>query len=106
MAIQCCKDVVFLLYLHFDSSNKRRKFLKAHSYKTGKILNNNSKSQQKRGLMNLISCSKDCAYQKDGYCCLTDTAYVNNNKVDGCCYYRKLSQPPADTAQKKPVERV
>ena len=43
--------------------------------------------------MNLVSCSKDCAYQKDGYCCLTDTAYVSNSKVDGCCYYRKLSNP-------------
>lgn len=56
--------------------------------------------------MNLVSCSKDCAYQKDGYCCLTDTAYVSNSKVDGCCYYRKLSNPLADSAQKKPVERI
>lgn len=41
--------------------------------------------------MNLVSCNKDCDYQKDGYCCLNEVTYINS-KVDGCCYYCKSKE--------------
>ncbi|MEG2597532.1 MAG: hypothetical protein RR977_03805 [Oscillospiraceae bacterium] len=56
--------------------------------------------------MNLIACNKDCSYQKDGYCFLTDTTYISDNKVDGCCYYRQVGVLPPETTMKKPTERI
>ena len=43
--------------------------------------------------MNLIPCSKDCRYQRDGYCARTDAA-VTGTKVDGCCYYQPAGGEP------------
>ncbi len=43
--------------------------------------------------MNLIPCSKDCRYQRDGYCARTDAA-VTGTKVDGCCYYQPAAGKP------------
>lgn len=45
--------------------------------------------------MNLITCSKNCVHQHDGYCKLEHTSYVNQYKVDGCCYYQKAGCSPA-----------
>lgn len=39
--------------------------------------------------MNLITCSADCEYQKDGYCKLGGGAPVNMVRVEGCSYYKK-----------------
>lgn len=39
--------------------------------------------------MNLVVCNKDCAHQSDGYCKLENNLYINQYKVDGCCYYQK-----------------
>ena len=47
--------------------------------------------------MNMINCSTDCAYQKDGYCCLDSISEINSSAVEGCHYYKK-----ADTNEKGP----
>lgn len=39
--------------------------------------------------MNLINCSSDCIYQKEGYCCLDFVPEINSVAVEGCHYYKK-----------------
>lgn len=39
--------------------------------------------------MNLINCSSDCVYQKDGYCCLDFVPKISSVAVEGCHYYKK-----------------
>lgn len=39
--------------------------------------------------MNLINCSSDCTYQKDGYCCLDFVPEIHSVAVEGCHYYKK-----------------
>ncbi len=50
--------------------------------------------------MNLINCSTDCVYQKDGYCCLDVLSEVESAPIAGCHYYKKTTavdkqNPPA-----------
>lgn len=42
--------------------------------------------------MNLINCSSDCIYQKDGYCCLDFVPEINSVAIEGCHYYKKSTQ--------------
>ena len=52
--------------------------------------------------MNLINCSSDCVYQKDGYCCLDFIPQINSIAVEGCHYYKKsgnTGEPSADDKQ-------
>ena len=37
--------------------------------------------------MNLILCSRNCAYQKDGYCCLDGEAVITEAIASTCCYF-------------------
>ena len=41
--------------------------------------------------MNMITCSTDCAYQKDGYCCLDFVSEITGSAVAGCHYYKKVA---------------
>ena len=43
--------------------------------------------------MNMIVCSNDCRYQKDGYCCLEGRAVITNAVSSPCCYYEKKGSP-------------
>ena len=45
--------------------------------------------------MNMINCSTDCAYQKDGFCHLNFISEINSSAVEGCHYYKK-----ADVSEK------
>lgn len=39
--------------------------------------------------MNMITCGLDCAYQKDGFCCLDGCARITETDGSLCCYYEK-----------------
>ena len=43
--------------------------------------------------MNMIACSENCIYQKDGYCELETPAAISNNIKDiGCAHF--VMRPP------------
>lgn len=39
--------------------------------------------------MNMIACTADCIYQKEGYCCLDRITALSDTAFDGCHYYQK-----------------
>ena len=43
--------------------------------------------------MNLISCNFSCKYQREGYCCLTDTENAKHSGDERCIYYEELVEP-------------
>lgn len=40
--------------------------------------------------MNMVRCSENCTYQKDGYCTLESGGAVSSTNSQ-CCYYKKKS---------------
>lgn len=43
----------------------------------------------------LITCDKDCYYQKQGYCALDEMTYLTNYAGGGCGYFTR-TDPYAD----------
>lgn len=50
--------------------------------------------------MNLITCSKDCIFQNDGYCTLDNLQINNYSGESDCCYYNRIADNSEDDAQK------
>ncbi len=50
--------------------------------------------------MNLITCSKDCIFQNDGYCTLDNLQIKNYSGESDCCYYNKIAEGLKENAEK------
>ena len=65
---------------------------------SGEAMKENSVRERGEKAVNLINCSSDCAYQKDGYCCLDFVPEISSVAVEGCHYYKK-SEDKTDRAE-------
>lgn len=43
--------------------------------------------------MNLVNCSKPCAFQKEGYCTANGVAEPVGAEIGGCSFFKSI-QPP------------